>query len=149
MSASGVPHIRRCAPGSRARLAVGLAALVAVLLAAAAILYGLEPAGSVLLPPCPFKVLTGLACPGCGSVRAVHQLLHGNLTAALNLNALAVALFPLVGFDLVSLAAGALLDRRPPRIFEAGRAGRIVLMAVVCFWVLRNVPVLPFSVLAP
>ncbi|MDQ2635751.1 MAG: DUF2752 domain-containing protein [Actinomycetota bacterium] len=33
-------------------------------------------------PACPFKALTGLDCPGCGGLRMMHDLLHGDLAAA-------------------------------------------------------------------
>lgn len=29
----------------------------------------------------PFKLLTGYDCPGCGSQRALHALLHGDINA--------------------------------------------------------------------
>lgn len=41
-------------------------------------------------PTCPFLALTGLYCPGCGSLRAVHALTQGDLTAAFGLNVLTV-----------------------------------------------------------
>jgi hypothetical protein len=41
-------------------------------------------------PACPFAALTGLACPGCGSLRALHDLVHGSPLAALDHNGLFV-----------------------------------------------------------
>ena len=41
-------------------------------------------------PSCPFLALTGAYCPGCGSLRAVHALAHGDVGAAVGLNLLAV-----------------------------------------------------------
>lgn len=41
-------------------------------------------------PLCPTKAFTGLDCPGCGGLRAVHALMHGDLRGALDHNALAV-----------------------------------------------------------
>jgi hypothetical protein len=35
---------------------------------------------------CPFRLLTGLQCPGCGVQRAAYALLHGHLTEALRYN---------------------------------------------------------------
>ncbi|WP_336003994.1 DUF2752 domain-containing protein [Streptomyces sp. KLMMK] len=42
-------------------------------------------------PACPLLRWTGLYCPGCGGLRGVHALAHGDLPAALGANALAVA----------------------------------------------------------
>ncbi len=29
--------------------------------------------------PCPFKIITGIPCPGCGSQRAVSEIINGNI----------------------------------------------------------------------
>jgi hypothetical protein len=61
---------------------------------------------------CPFHLITGLPCVGCGGTRALIALTHGELDAALALNPLAVLLA--VFFLLfVAYAIGALwLGRR-------------------------------------
>src|SRR5665811_2423624 len=41
-------------------------------------------------PTCPFLAITGLYCPGCGALRAVHALAHGDLVTALARNPFAV-----------------------------------------------------------
>lgn len=41
---------------------------------------------------CPLLAATGLPCAGCGGLRATHDLLHGDVGAALAENALAVGL---------------------------------------------------------
>jgi len=35
-------------------------------------------------PRCPFYALTGHYCPGCGATRAIAELLHGHVAAALH-----------------------------------------------------------------
>ena len=45
---------------------------------------------------CPFKLLTGLDCPGCGSLRAVNDLTHGDIVAAASSNLLFVIAVPIV-----------------------------------------------------
>ncbi|PYV86056.1 MAG: hypothetical protein DMG90_22080 [Acidobacteria bacterium] len=47
-----------------------------VLIGTLTILRTSNPASSGIFPPCPFLWLTGFYCPGCGSLRALHQLLH-------------------------------------------------------------------------
>lgn len=42
--------------------------------------------GPAVYPRCPVKWLTGLDCPGCGSARALHSLLHGEFAKALAYN---------------------------------------------------------------
>lgn len=58
--------------------------------AVAAVLYFFPPEQARFFPRCVFQSLTGLQCPGCGGLRASHQLLHGNLAAAWQLNPLVV-----------------------------------------------------------
>ncbi len=89
---------------------------------------------------CPLRVLTGLDCPGCGGLRAVHLLTDGDLAGAASSNLLLVAFLPLVlGFWL--LWARRSMQGRP--VFPGGlRTSWIVVAAVVltAFTVLRNLP---------
>ena len=70
------------------------AAGTVMIIALAVIYYRFNPAKYSFFPKCPFYVLTGFDCPGCGSQRAVSALLHGNLKAALGFNFLLVACLP-------------------------------------------------------
>jgi hypothetical protein len=60
----------------------------ALLLAAVGmvVLFLFDPATAGFYPTCLFRTFLGFQCPGCGSLRAVHQLLHGDLAAAWALN---------------------------------------------------------------
>ena len=124
-------------------LLLGLGAIgVAVLLA------GFDPnaAGSIL-PPCPFLALTGWLCPGCGSTRALHALLHGDLVRALAMNPLLVIASPLLAWMALN-AAGA----NPPgrRLLMPWAANpKLWLVLLLGYAVLRNLPWMPFSWLAP
>jgi len=60
-----------------------------------------DPATSPIFPPCPWRAATGWLCPGCGSARALHALLHGSVTDALRLNGLAVAALLVGAADLL------------------------------------------------
>src|SRR4051812_42007610 len=45
---------------------------------------------------CPWKLLTGMDCPGCGTLRAVNDLTNGDLIGAASSNLLFVAAVPVV-----------------------------------------------------
>lgn len=45
---------------------------------------------------CPFEYITGLKCPGCGSQRALHHILHFEFLEALKDNALFVVMIPIL-----------------------------------------------------
>lgn len=91
-------------------------------------------------PLCPFRAMTGLDCPGCGSLRAVHALAHGDLVAAADSNLLAVALLPLVvvGWAGWAWRSARGLPRGPRVVPGAAVYGLLALVAV--FWVVRNLP---------
>jgi hypothetical protein len=61
-------------------------------------LFFFDPARSTFYPGCMFRHLTGWLCPGCGGLRATHQLLHGNVGAAFRLNPLVVLVLPVFAF---------------------------------------------------
>jgi len=77
------------AGGRRRRLGV------LVLLVAAIVLFFFDPATYGFYPPCVFRTIFGAACPGCGSLRAMHQLLRGNFAAAWALNPMLMIAGPL------------------------------------------------------
>ena len=116
---------------------IGVTALFAAV--GLAIVFAVDPTRVSLFPPCPLHRYTGLWCPGCGTTRALHQLLHGNLAAAFRFNPLAISLLPVVGYLAVR---GESLALKPIWIWT-------LLGVVVVFGVLRNIPVYPFTLLAP
>ena len=71
------------------------AGIAAMLVVAAVIYYVYDPA-TMPFPRCPFLMLTGWECPGCGSQRAIHSLLHLDIAAAWRYNALLVLSIPYV-----------------------------------------------------
>ena len=60
-----------------------------------AVLFFFNPATTSFYPPCLFRTFLGTQCPGCGSLRAAHQLLHGNFAAAWALNPTLMIVGPL------------------------------------------------------
>jgi hypothetical protein len=66
-----------------------LAVLWGVLAASSLLLRPLWLAVAPLLPPCPFRALTGLPCLSCGTTRAAVAVLHGDVLGALATNPLA------------------------------------------------------------
>jgi len=113
------------------------------------ILYFLNPASSIFYAPCPFKTLTGFYCPGCGSLRALHQLLHGNFLSAFRLNPLMVLALPIMVYAFCSKVIFFVTGRPLPRIFVPAIWIWLLLVIILLFWVFRNIPLQPFSLLAP
>lgn len=75
--------------------------LVPALVAVGLVLYFFNPATHSFYPPCPLHALTGLDCPTCGGLRALHLLLHGEFRAAWAMNPFIFGAAPLVGCFLI------------------------------------------------
>jgi hypothetical protein len=128
-----------------------LLSLTFVLMAAGALgfLYLFNPSTSALFPTCPFLALTGCYCPGCGSLRAIHQLTRGHLLTALGLNPLMILSLPFIGYYFISHATLAAVGRPLRTVFVRPVLIWALLEVILAYWVLRNIPIYPFSVLAP
>ena len=99
------------------------------------------------LPKCFFHELTGLFCPGCGVQRSFHALLNGHVITAIDFNLLFILFLPLIIYFILAFTwgkkhAAASFIYKPVFSFT-------VLIVVVSFWILRNIPFAPFSWLAP
>ena len=100
-------------------------------------------------PTCPFLLFTGCYCPGCGTLRALATLMEGDLRGAMAYNPLTVISLPI----LAVLTFGILSEKveRLPRIKLRVPPWAVwtLLVAILTFWGLRNVPLYPFVMLAP
>ncbi|MBX3722811.1 MAG: DUF2752 domain-containing protein [Turneriella sp.] len=119
---------------------IALLALGLMLLSVLVLLYLERPAAGGIFPPCPFLWLTGFYCPGCGSLRAIHELLHLRIAAAWSLNPLLIAAIPFVAMVLLYRLKKKTL---PAFVYYA------VISTVLLFWIARNLPYEPFKSLAP
>jgi hypothetical protein len=87
-------------------------------------------------PVCPFRMLTGWYCPGCGALRMTYDLLHADIGAAIVDNA-----FILIG--LPALLAWLLWRRHAGRPMMTMWSGGVVIAITVAWTVARNVPGFP------
>lgn len=120
------------APAGRWRIEYVMAAMAVAL---GVLVTVVDPAASSLVPPCPFRLLTGWLCPGCGSARALHALAHGHVMQALGLNPVAVAVLPAAATDWVRRLSGrpGLPVHRLPAVWVWALGA-----ALVAFGVARN-----------
>jgi len=133
---------------TRARQPWKLLLLGVCLACGVVLLFACDPAASAIFPPCPFRALTGLRCPGCGTLRGLHQLLHGNLIAALRLNPLMVLSLPFLAYGLLDEVVYRARGYRLLRAQCGAGPVWLLLALILAFWVLRNIPCYPFSLVA-
>ncbi|GAA3207865.1 DUF2752 domain-containing protein [Nonomuraea helvata] len=91
-------------------------------------------------PTCPFLWITGLYCPGCGTLRTIHALAHLDPVTALGMNPLAVATIPFLLFWWGRWVVRA-WQGRPRRTTLAHPAWLWAFIALIMvYWVVRNLP---------
>lgn len=148
------------APAPRSRLEAGIDRIVervppltwplglaVVALAGAALLHFVDPNEPGNYPTCPWLLITGTFCPGCGTMRAVALLTHLDVPGALGMNPLLVLMLPFLGYTYLRWLIGTLRPRA--RAAEPSPTWVVwaILASFVVFWIARNLPW--FSFLAP
>lgn len=127
----------------RALLLGGGAAAAAGLVLASPVLLGFS-----VVPPCPFRSLTGFDCPFCGGTRATRELFTGDIAGAADYNLLVPLLFlAAVGIGLWWLLSrwGGAVSFDSARVVATRRTVWIGLgIGLAAFWVLRNLPVFTY-----
>jgi hypothetical protein len=114
------------------------------LVAGAVYLYIFEPGKSGFFPGCPFRALTGFTCPGCGSTRGLHRLLHGDVVGAFEFNPLLILALPFLFYVLLRYTNAA-RGGRPLNWNQLNPRYAWVLLGVIfSFWIFRNTPFYPF-----
>lgn len=143
------PDTPNISGGETTRSKLKALAIIAFILGGGCVMFLVNPTSAGFFPKCLMYAITGLYCPGCGSARASHELLHGHVGQAADYNILFVIAMPVVGYYFLSnvlvLAGGKPLPE--PKITAA--VAWILVVAVFLFMALRNIPAYPFNILAP
>lgn len=109
-------------------------------LAAATVLHRIDPYSPGHHPTCPFLAITGFFCPGCGALRAAHDLLHGDVVGALARNPAAVLALPYLALALATWVLRSAGRQAPRSTSLPAWLLWTLLGAIVLYGVLRNVP---------
>ena len=101
-----------------------------------------DPSDYGFYPKCMFHFLTGYDCPGCGSQRALYNVLHGHFIMALRYNPLVFVAIPYI---FTGIYIEYLTDRNKPNIVRM-RAGLfslhaffIIITIIAVFTIVRNI----------
>ncbi len=98
---------------------------------------------------CPLYSTTGVYCPGCGSQRALHHLLHGNLIKAAHNNILFLIGLLSAIYHYIIPSINKHFNKSFKSIFNKNKNLLFILILIILFWILRNIPYYPFTILAP
>jgi hypothetical protein len=105
-----------------------------------------NPSELRFLPVCFFKNLTGFYCPGCGGQRALHSILHGNFKNAFHHNPLIFFILPFFALKIIDVFFNTTISRK---FLLNNKRIWIFLGFLICFTILRNMPLYPFNQLIP
>jgi Protein of unknown function (DUF2752) len=136
--------LRNHSPRSRTADILRAAAPPAIIALVAILLLRFPPAQYSFYPRCPIHEFFHLQCPGCGATRALAALLRGQLTEAINLNALMPLLLPFAAAYGI-FCYSRLLQRKAFRWPQPRPAVIYAAFAVATvFTVIRNLPLHSF-----
>lgn len=135
------PDLRQPVPATRGRRLRAPLVTIGALGVTTVALHLRDPHVSGSWGLCPLFATTGIYCPGCGGLRAVHDLTNGDLLGAAQSNLLFVLALPVILWALVAWVRSAWTGRRAgPGWFSSSRfyVGLVALMGV--FMLVRNLP---------
>lgn len=116
-----------------------------VLFGFSAVLYWFNPEQHNFYPKCMLYTATGIQCPGCGGLRAMHALFHGQIDEAFRLNPLLFVLLPMLAYLVIREIAWHLFRKDLPRLFQRPLWIWGFLVLIIVFAILRNLPFGPFA----
>ena len=119
-------------------------AIWSLIIAGAAYLFFFEPGKSGFFPGCPFRLLTGFLCPGCGTTRALHQILHGHFDTAFTLNPLLLLAIPFAVFAFIRYSVIVMRGGVPRPNALPAPVVYAIFFIILSFWIFRNTPFYPF-----
>lgn len=100
--------------------------------------------------PCFYLMLTGFYCPGCGAGRASYSILHGRFLEAFCYNPLMVILLPLLMLYIAARTLDWVITGGDHVDYKISIRFLVAVLALVfIYWIIRNIPVYPFTLLAP
>lgn len=96
--------------------------------------YFFDPTHCQLAPKCPFWLITGYYCPGCGSQRAVHAILNGHIWEGIQYNYLLLPSLAYILLLTIAPKGGRLI-----RSLTSSTACWIIFAVFMVWWLVRNV----------
>lgn len=96
-------------------------------------------------PPCPWHKITGTYCPGCGTIRGLCSMIHGDFMGLARNNILAFLCLPFITYSYVGKIVETFWGYRLVNVRLSKIEIQIFVVIVILYWILRNF----IDVLAP
>ena len=128
------------APRSRGEMLRAPLILGAVGISATVALHFRDPHQEGSWGVCPYLLVTGQPCPGCGGLRAVNDLTRGDWVAALSSNALAVVFVLTLGVSWAVWVVRRAGGHDVPLLKLGWRTAALAFVVVISFSVFRLTP---------
>ena len=111
--------------------------------------FSINPSEIGFFPKCPLYSTTGVYCPGCGSQRAMHDILHLNIKGVIGHNLLFLLGLLIVIYHFIIEGITLFSKTKVNNILYHPKTPIILLIIIIIYWILRNIPYYPFILLAP
>lgn len=109
----------------------------------------IDPSTTAFFPKCPFLSLTGIYCPGCGSQRAIHHILQGHILTGIRHNYMFLLVIVVLSYQAIIFIINKLGKKTYNNLLHKSKTTYTILVLVILFWIMRNIPYFPFMELAP
>jgi len=123
--------------------------LLAVIAGIIALFFLVSPEKKGIYPECVFHSLTGYYCPGCGSQRALHSLLHLDFKGVVSNNILFLPGLVVMCYGIAIPEINRRFNKNYKNFLYNKWTPLWIFVIIILFAVLRNLPYYPFNVLAP
>lgn len=123
--------------------------LDAAIIACVACVYVLLDKFAIYLPACPIKEYIGIYCAGCGGTRFVYHLMNLDFSLAFGNNPYLFLLSAYLLSSFLLFNISVLSEKNMHYMLLNNKWLWLWAISAVLFFILRNIPVLPFSYLAP
>lgn len=108
--------------------------IIIAVVAACVLVYRYNPIETTWMPKCMWHTLTGYDCPSCGSTRAMHCFLHGDIAGGLRYNWFVLYSWPYFLF----VALYEILRPRKMRPRWYWHLAYLYIALYLLWWLLRN-----------
>ncbi len=89
-------------------------------------------------PVCPWYGLTHTYCPGCGTMRGIDHVLHGDLLGLFKANKIGIVFIPILLWEYIQRGVQGIAGYRLPELTLSKIELYILIILIVVYWVARN-----------